>query len=350
MNKKSFLAMFSATLFFCGLAMFNHFSGSNLPGNQDLLKLEATNQFVKPSPLYPQNAFKEASQPPAISENENEIAKAAYKNFLASPPRYLQGTDIRGGLKLDKQGELIITNSIKQRFDYFFLMTQHIPLTEIINIIHGHLVSELTNPALNTAKELLADYVNYFNNYNELMKSHSPKDNNNVYELAQEITHLRTDILGEEVSEIFFGQSQALQKHNLKRLAVKNQKYQYSSNIELPENLQKSQQATLSYVTSKQSLKDALKFGATEKELKSLRTELYGEDAALRLHELDKQRRQWNQYLSNYQKLNKVLVHAGITEQQKTSQLNSTFKQEYNLTDIQINRLATQARIASLSK
>ncbi|MEH6347145.1 MAG: lipase secretion chaperone [Bermanella sp.] len=347
MNKKTFLAMSFATLFFCGLAVFNHFTDSNLPGNQDQVKLEAINQFAKPSPLYPPNAFKEVLQPPAMSETE--IAKAAYKKFLVSPPRYLQGTDLRGGFLLDGQGELIITASIKQRFDYFFLMTQHILLAEIINIIHGHLVNELTEPALTTAKSLLADYVNYFNNYNELMKSHSPKDNNNVYELAQEIAHLRIDILGEEVSEIFFGQSQVLQAHNLKRLAIKNQQHQYSSNLELPEKLQKSQQATLSYVTSKQSIKKSLEAGATEQELKSLRTELYGEEAALRLHELDKQREQWNQYLSNYQKLNKMLIQAGITQQQKTAQLNSTFKQEYNLTDTQINRLAAQALITSLN-
>ena len=348
MNKKTFLAMSFVTLFFCGLAVLNHFSASNLLSNQDLVKLETTYQFVKPLPLYPQDAFKGALQPPAMSEDE--IAKVSYEKFLASPPRYLQGTDIRGGFFLDEQGELIITNSIKQRFDYFFLMTQHIPLTEIINIIHGHLVNELTNPALSTAKVLLADYVNYFNNYNELMKNHNPKDNNNAYELAQEIANLRTDILGEQVSEIFFGQSQALQKQNLKRLAIKNQQHQYSSDLQLPENLQKSQQATLSYVTSKQSIKKSLEAGANEQELKLLRTKLYGEDAELRLHELDKQREKWNLYLSSYQKLNKMLRQAGITEQQKTSQLNNTFKQDYNLTDTQINRLATQARIARLSK
>jgi len=348
MNKTAFWAMCFAALFFCLLAGLNHVTSFNLQNNSELFEIKTNNIEADLSQIISENSSNQTLQPIAILENE--MAKASYENFLLSPPRYLQGTDIRGHFYINEQGELIITPSIKQRFDYFFLMTEHIPLTEIINIIHGHLVSELSGPALITAKILLEDYVNYFKQYNELMNNHSPKDNSNAHELAQEIAQLRTDILGYEVSEIFFGKSQALQAQNLKRLAIKNQQHQYSSTLDLPENLQKSQQATLAYVLSKQTLEKAQKSGANAQELTLLRTELYGEEAALRLQELDKQREQWNQYLSNYQELNKLLLQTGITEQQISSLLNATFSQEYNLTKTQINLLAAQTRMANIKK
>ena len=348
MNKTAFWSMCFATLFFCLLAGLNHVTSFSFQNNNELFEFKTNNIVAAPSQIISGNNFNKTLQPIAILENE--MAKDSYENFLLSPPQYLQGTDIRGHFYIDEQGGLIITSSIKQRFDYFFLMTEHIPLTEIINIIHGHLVSELSGPALVTAKTLLEDYVNYFKQYNELMNNHAPKDNSNAYELAEEIAQLRIDILGNEVSEIFFGKSQALQAHNLKRLAIKNHQHQYSSPLDLPANLQKSQQATLGYVLSKQTIEKAQEAGANNQELNSLRTELYGEAAALRLQELDKQREQWNHYLSNYQELNKLLLQTGITEQQISSQLNATFSQEYNLTKTQINLLAAQTRMANIKK
>ncbi len=225
-------------------------------------------------------------------------------------------------------------------------MTEHIPLADIINIIQGHLHSELTDPALTTATNLLTDYVNYFSQYNALLSKHSPKDNHNVYGLAEEISQLRIDILGGEISEIFFSQSQALQTQNLKRLATENNLHQFSPTSELPEALQKNQQATLSYALSKRTVEKALQEGANEEELKALRTQLYGVEAALRLQKLDAQRTHWGLHLSNYQVLNKILVQTGMSSQQITSQLQSTFSQDYGLTNIQINQLATQARMA----
>ncbi len=348
MNKTAFLAMSFAALFFCVLAGLNHFTSQDSQNNNVGLKFKTTNNTAKTSQQTNPTPLKETLRP--IDPSEHGMAKASYEQFLSSPPMYLQGTDIRGHFYVDEEGELIITASIKQRFDYFFLMTEHIPLTDIINVIHGHLISELSGAALVTAKIVLEDYVNYFKQYNELMNNHVPKDNSNAYELAEEIAQLRIDILGYEVSEIFFKNSQALQAQNLKRLAIKNQQHQYSSPLDLPANLQKSQQATLGYVLSKQTLEKAQEAGANDQELNSLRTELYGEAAALRLQELDKQREQWSQYLSNYQELNKLLLQTGITEQQISSQLNATFAQEYNLTKTQINLLAAQTRMANIKK
>ena len=347
MNKKTFSSIAFASLFFGALAVLNYISTSDLDALQ--VVTESKNNRIKAitPPIISQATLETIYKTSAVSNQEVTIA--AYNNFLSAPPRYLQGTDIRGEFHIDDQGNLIITASIKQRFEYFFLMTEHISLTDIINIIQGHLYSELTDPALTTAINLLTDYLDYFNQYNVLLSNQSPKDNHNVYELAEKISQLRIDTLGEEVNEIFFGQSQALQAQNLKRLAIENDVYQFSPSSDLPEKLQKNQQATLSYALSKQTIQKALQDGANEEELTALRTQLYGEEAALRLQELDIQRAQWNQHLSNYQALNTLLEQTGMNSQQILSQLQSTFSQDYGLTDMQINQLTAQARMAMAS-
>lgn len=344
MNKNIFAAIVFASILFSALAVLNHVTYSDLATNKNT----ASNSIDEIAASSFKSAKKNNSQ--ATADNNNLINQdviKTYQEFLNSPPRYLQGTDIRGEFYMDNQGELIITIGIKQRFDYFFLMTEHIPLNDIINIIHGHLEVELTESAFVQAQALLADYVQYFQQYNALMKNHSPKDNHNAHELAEQITNLRTDILGADVSEIFFGQSQALQMQNLNRLANKNQQIQYASSVSLPQHLKKNQQATLSFAQSKKTMIKALKEGASEQEINTLRIQLFGEEAAMRLKKLDEKRAQWNTHLAHYQKLNNMLMQTGLSQQEIVSQLNQTFQEEFELNNTQIALLAAQTRMAS---
>lgn len=348
MNRNSIAAMIFASLFFCILAVLNHFTATNVQSNLKVTTNDIEINKVIASQSTVKNAVENTPQYRVLPSNE--VAIAAYENFLLAPPRYLKGTDIRGGFYLNEQKELIITPSIKKRFDYFFLMTNHIPLPDIIKIIQGHLYNELTEPALSTANDLLIDYVDYFKQYNALLESHSPKDNHNVYQLAEHISQLRIDILGEQVSEIFFGKSQALQDQSLNRLATKNSYHQFSTTTDLPEELKINQQATLSYSRSKQTINKALNEGASDTELQALRTQLYGAEAAIRLKKLDTQRAQWSQHIVNFQALNEQLIQTRMSPQQISSQLNATFSQNYNLTELQISQLAAQASMSSIKK
>lgn len=347
MKKSAFLAMTFACVFFSVLALLNYFSSAEIQTNQDLPNIENTSLNIMPSQSFNQPISKARIEQTLIESDD--IAVIAYQNFIASPPRYLQGTEIRGAFYLDSQKELIITSSIKQRFDYFFLMTEHIPLEEIINIIHGHLQSELVNPALTQSKILLEKYVSYFKHYNNLMKNHAPKDNHNVYDLAEKVTDLRTHILGTEVADIFFGQAQALQAQNLNRIALESNDPNLISVSDLSEKLQKNQQATLSYTTSKEALITAREAGANEQELNTLRTQLYGEGAALRLKKLYAKRALWHKHLLNYQALNQQLKQTGLSNKQIYLQLKTTFSENHGLTDAQIKQLAAQAPIASIN-
>ncbi len=348
MNRNSIAAMIFASLFFCILAVLNHFTATDLQANQEV----TINDFEKAKGIAPHIIIENVSEntPQSTVIQNNEAIVAAYKKFLLTPPSYLKNTDIRGGFYLNEQKDLIITPSIKKRFDYFFLMTNHIPLPDIIKIIQGHLYNELTEPALSTANDLLIDYVDYFKQYNALLESHSPKDNHNVYQLAEYISQLRTDILGEQVSEIFFEKSQALRNQSLNRLATENNLHQFSTTTELPEDLKINQQATLSYSRSKQTINKALKEGASNVELQVLRTQLYSAEAALRLQKLDTQRAQWNQHLVNYQSLNQQLIQTNMSPQQISLQLNATFSQNHGLTELQISQLAAQASMSSIKK
>ena len=291
------------------------------------------------------------SQDTAVTQFDNNIAplpvekitiihpEEAYTDFKNSPPTYLKGTDIRGGFHLDLNGRLIISRSIKQRFDYFFLMTDHKTLAEIIKIISGHLQAELKGPALESAQIILVNYTKYFHQYNDFMMQQEGLSQGDVHWVSEQITKIRQETLGQEVSDAFFSKEDILRQQSLNTLANHDAKPQLSKQVDIPDNIIVNQEKTLSYVASKKILLSALNDNKSPKEIQELRKNLYGYDAALRLQKLDEERNQWKIYVQRYQNLKQELIVSGISKLDINAQIKESLKNEYQLTNQQIKRL-----------
>jgi lipase chaperone LimK len=335
LNKKTALKGFMATGFMVvGAIVIAQYSG-----------VKIINPLASPDVVITQFNGEKTSL--SVTEVVVKSPQQAYAHFQKEPPTYLNGTDIRGAFHLDSQGKLIVSRSIKQRFDYFFLMTEDKTLTEILNVIAGHLQDELQEPALSSAQRILENYTEYFHQYNKLMTQQEGLSQNDVHWLSEQITQLRHQTLGQEISDIFFAKEDALRQQALNAIADHDGQSQLSKHHEIPAHITKNQEKTLSYITSKKILNKALNENKSPQQIQQLREELYGHDAAQRLKKLDEKRSQWQVYVQRYQQLKQQLTASGISNLDIKEQINESLKHEYQLTDLQIKRLQSLDRIKS---
>lgn len=79
------------------------------------------------------------------------LTNSPFQEFNTTPPKYLTDTELRGQLTTLADGSLLITDEIRKRFDYFYMMTGDRSQQEINAIIIDHIHQTLSDPALTQA-------------------------------------------------------------------------------------------------------------------------------------------------------------------------------------------------------
>lgn len=275
-----------------------------------------------------------------------EAALLVYEDFINNKPKYLKGTDLRGGFHFTSEGVLIITRSIRQRFDYFFLMSEDSNSQQsVFEIIYGHLVSKLQGDALQQVIVLLENYALYRQQYANLVSSNTlplEGDTGVLENLQQDVFNLRRNILGEEVADVFFSHEERLQNAALKRLN-KDSTEDSSNNNTLTAN----QQKTLSYELNQVKMAERILTTTSEQDKLKIRTSIYGDEAAKRLAVLDHKRNEDKTQLEFYKNLELELTNSGLTKDDRQDYISQEMMAKYQLTELQLKRLASLAQLSS---
>ncbi len=284
-----------------------------------------------------------------------KIAIQHFQEYQNSVPAYMQGTELRGSLLIDDNGDLRITDQIKKRFDYFYLLSGDKTPSHIKDIIRGHLLLTLKEPALQTALELLDSYGRYINEYKNLIENLTPQDaQSDLMWLAQEIINLKESVFGEAVAKIFFGNEDALRQESLRLMALN--KVSPLEQVQMIEGTDSSlsqevignRKKTLSYYNTKQKIQGAVDNGAQADEITALRNELYGKEATQRLQKMDSRRQRWQRIISAYQQVKGNLIsNGGLSDTDLQNALDVEMRQSYQLTAGQLRRLAALDRITN---
>jgi len=253
-----------------------------------------------------------------------------FQNFRTNPPKYLSDTELRGQLTTSADGSLLITDGIRKRFDYFYMMTGDRSQQEIDAIIIDHIRQQLSEPAQSQALELLQQYTGYLNEYNTFSQGLDIQImQDDPQWVAGEINNLRIFHLGTETSEIFFGQQESLRSNYLQQ-----------ENSSLSSQTLENQDKTLR-LTNLQQQTATLKANNADKEMiYNMRVKLVGEEAANRLSQLDADRQKWLQKQQNYQALKAQWDDvAGLSDNDKIIAFEKQAIQDLDLTDSELKRL-----------
>jgi lipase chaperone LimK len=263
-----------------------------------------------------------------------------FQDFNTNPPKYLSDTELRGQLTTLVDGSLLITDEIRKRFDYFYMMTGDRSQQDINAIIIDHIRQQLSQPAQNQALDLLQQYTDYLNEYATFSQGLDIQImQDDPQWVASEILNMRIFHLGEETSELFFGQQEILRSNFL----------QQENNL-LSAQMLENQSKTLR-LTNLQQQTATLKIENADNEvIHTMRVELVGEEAANRLTQLDADRRNWQEKQQAYKVLKAQWSEAsGLSNNDKINVFEKQAIEVLALTEGELKRLKALDYIQSKS-
>lgn len=289
------------------------------------------------------------STPYTVSSND----VLGYDSKLGPLPDSLEGTIMANALVVDEEGNLRISSDIRRVFDYFLSTSNEESLEIIFARINEYLEYHLQHPALNQAKDILAGYINlkkalydFQIERSELMKQNLDDGQftgNKLLLLEEQLiarNELRAKFLSQDVYEAFYEDEQIFDQYTLDRMKVtSNQSLTENEKQELliqldndaPEELVQARQETQISDTLKNRTAQLREQGADATEIRALRTEMFGEEAAVRFDELDKKRAEWKLRLNQYMtKRSEILSSEGISIEDRQSQIDDLRANEFD--------------------
>jgi lipase chaperone LimK len=278
-----------------------------------------------------------------------------YKSIHGPLPGTLEGTVMQQALVVDEEGNLRISSDIKRVFDFFLSSIEEEDLSVILNRIQEYLDYSLDEPALSQAKEIMNQYIalkkalfDFEVERSESLKAimeQSGESKGETYlsllnEQLEAQLNLRSLHLSPETHEAFYADEEAFDSYSLARMQVnadeglsKEEKQARFAGIDAqaPADIvesRKQAQVTDILKTKTQALKAS---GASQQEIKALRTEMLGVEAAERFEVLDQERANWNQRIESYlQKRQSILNNDGLSKEAKQQLINDLRENEFD--------------------
>lgn len=248
----------------------------------------------------------------------------------------LKGTEIDGLYAVDDQGHLILNDDIKHRFEYFLSTLGEFELDQVLNMIKEDIHLNLQEPARSEALKLFNDYILYKKALVELEQGTDEMadfDLNNVQHMRMQLEQLRNkrrEYFSPEAADAFFGFDEIYDDYMLSKLEIMHQtqlteaeKQAQLSALEdqLPPELSELRDETqrISNVFSKVEAMKAS--GASAEAQFDVNAQAFGQDAALRIQALEKQRTEWKRRVNTYlEDKAEITNNSDLSEEEKNEQ------------------------------
>lgn len=291
---------------------------------------------------------------PAIDTNDPSVKRVPsdkvlpYKSAYGPLPGTLEGTIMQQALALDEDGNLRISSDIKRVFDFFLSAIEEEDLSIILNRIQEYLDYSLDEPALSQAIEIMNQYVAFkkalfdfeverSDSLKQIMEQGGDVKGAMYLALLKEQLAAQKDLrslhLSPDVHQEFYADEEAYDDYSLARMEVSADKNlseaekqaRYAEiDANAPAHIVEARteaQITDILKAKTQALKEQ---GASSQEIKALRTEMLGPEAAERFDVLDQERANWNQRIENYLSQRQlILSNEGLSVDVKQLQIQA---------------------------
>lgn len=266
--------------------------------------------------------------PPASARAASSAARPLPVPALASDaslpplPASLSGTEVDGGFVVDAQGRLVVTPDALDLFDYFLSASGEEPLEQIRARIEREIARRLPPQAQPAALDLLERYLAYREALRKLY------ENEDLAELSlerrfQRIRELRREHFSERERQALFAAEEERWRIDLARQRVAHdpeltpeQRAQQLAALdaELPEEVREAREVALAAVQLRRDEAALRAAGGSDAEIRALREQRFGAEAADRLDELDRSRARWNERVDAWQRERERLLAADATD------------------------------------
>jgi lipase chaperone LimK len=224
-------------------------------------------------------------------------------------PASLRGTQVDGGLAADTAGHFVPTRDALRFFDWFLAATGEESEAQLHARIERAIGERLAEPAAGEARDLLARYLAYRSAVAELAAT--GQDAADLDKRLQLLRELRRAHFGAEVAAALFAEDEqvarvALERERLRRdpslSEAERERRIAALRDELPASVRAAQDAAVAPLRLLQDERRLRAEGASEAEIRLLREERFGPEAADRLEALDRRRSEWRRRLEDYRR------------------------------------------------
>ncbi len=255
-------------------------------------------------------------------------------------PTSFKGTQVDGQFRLDETGNLLIGAELRHLFDYFLAAAGEEPLKNSIERLRRYIVAELPEPAQSQASAVLSQYLNYKRQLLDLEATYSrTTDISALRQRLSAVQALRARVLEPAVYQAFFALDEAYDRFSLERLAIQADSALDSDakgraidqlRAGLPGDLQELLVPQLQSELREQTV--ALQAqGANAQQIRQLRQQLVGSEAATRLEALDRQREQWQQRVAVYrQERQRIEATRGLDDVERRSAIERLEAEQFD--------------------
>jgi lipase chaperone LimK len=253
---------------------------------------------------------------------------------LTSPgalPPSLQGASHGIRLQVDSNGQLLLEPQLLQLFDFYFNAIDEEPVAKILQRIHHDLASQLQNPALAQARDLLKRYLDYSLALLDLPKAVQQPTAAAFAQHLQTLTQLRERYFSAAEYQAFFSSDTSQDQFMLAQLSLNERGLSPQEHLKqlalLEAQLPPAQRAARQQVSRDGELYAATEAmrqaGASEEAIYQLRAQTLDPQAALELQKLDVQRRDWQARLDAYGKARDSVRQSGLSAIDQQTAINN---------------------------
>lgn len=235
----------------------------------------------------------------------------------------LKGTSIDGLYPVDENGNLLLSGSIKHRFEYFLSTMGEFSLEQVQQMIRDDIESNLQEPARTQALQLFEDYIGYKYALADLEQSlQAPQDYeiNDIERMRfqlQQLRDKRREYFSQDAVDAFFGFDELYDDFMLNRLEIQAssqlspaEKAAQIQSLEqnLPEQVRSMRDETQRISQVFEITQDMRDEGASEDDIFERNSQEFGQEAAERLRALDSKRQALQQKIDLYMSQKKIIT------------------------------------------
>lgn len=306
-----------------------------------LLPLAACSGFallwaVLPAPQHRMIEHRATEMPATELRQINQRIQADARLQQSVPPALpagLAGASHGVQLVTDAQGHLHVDEGLLRLFEFYLLALQDESVAQVLARIHHELTSQLQQPALNQARELLQRYIDYRLALQTLPALAETADLPALQARAEALQRLRERYFSQSEVQALFARDQAEEQHVLRHLqaqAVGASPAELAAlDEQLPDDLREARrQATLPGELYAQ-VSDLRSQGASDEQVYQLRAQALGTEAADELAKLDAQRAHWQTRLRDFTRERLQLDQAGLAEEDRQAEYQALLSRHF---------------------
>ncbi len=251
----------------------------------------------------------------ATASTSQQIASPNIIDAARAPglPASLQGTTPDGEVTLNTQGRILPTLGLRRLFDYFLSAIGELDVPAIRALLIAHVQGLHGDIVANEVGRIFDHYVDY----QRALGDAEPQLSSDLDARLAFAKELRRKFFDAASADAFFGDEEAYADYTLERMRIArdaslDEAARAGQLRALEQTLSSEQRAgqqeTSSAVLAEEQSRQFEAIGASPDERQAERSALFGEEAANRLADLDRQRSAWGQRVAIYQQARNAIT------------------------------------------